>query len=1512
MNVFSRRPVLSLFALIFIAVSACAQVTPTRLQFSVHPGNAIPGGLLYPQPTVRATDNFGVVATGYTGAVTLTIKAGSGKAGAVLSGTTTVNAVAGVADFTGLSINLCGLDYVLTATSGSLASADSNAFDVTPPTATTGRVSVSSSGEQGNSESKRPVISGDGRFVAFSSIATNLVAGDTNAREDIFVHDRQTNQTRRVSVSSAGEQANNHNYDPVISADGRFVAFQSDAFNLVTGDGNNNGDIFVYDLQTSTIQRASLSSTGKEGKNGSSFRPSISADGRYVAFQSDTYNLVTNDWGWPDDIFVRDTVAGVTTRVSSAPGGADGNYESEFPAISGDGRYVAFQSYATNLVAGDTNNRVDIFVHDRDTATTIRVSVDSAGNQSNADSYRPAISHDGRYIAFASDASNLVAGDTNGEMDVFVHDRVTHVTERVSVNASGVQANEESYSASISADGRYVAFTSFASNLVVNDANNKYDVFVKDRQSGAIERASVLLSGQEGDHNSGDYGLAISANGRYVTFASIATNLVSDDTNSVRDIFVRDRFLGLNTLAFTTQPAGATAGYAMTTQPVVSVRDACGDVDTTFNGVVGLTIKQGTGASGAALVGTVYLPLVNGYAVFTNIGVDTNGTDYVLTATCGALPPVDSAPFSVGSVNLVFTTQPGGANVNTAFRQQPVLQARDANNNFISGFKSDVTLAIKPGTGTAGASMNGELTRRAVNGVTTFTDLMIDFPGIGYVLEAFVNEEKTGESAPFDVIGVSDLEVTNTVDLTNPIPGQTVIYTIGVVNNGPDPVFSVTVTDAVDSAMTVESVTSGSGTAVVDGNTVTVSYAGLEEGAADTIIVCAKVAFGASEGPISNTASVGPTASDPRTSNNTATADGTIVTAKTLGTDIPARFGAGALLATQTCPTGFGDNLSELNQLFGKSDGNNLLLGLTGNIENNSGNGVVILLDTKPGGNNPFGYSGAGAENIASGRIYGLNGDTLDTGFQPDYALDMNVSEGVIHADLYDLQANTKAYLGYAPVPGTLGFTGGGELAFNNSNSLGVTESTATSAATATTGWEISLPLNRIGSPTGSVKVMALIQANSDYHSNQYLPGLPATYLNMEGGDKNFVTIPGKQYVTMNPVVTANDLPAAQTMWAFRDKINGDGTTESHPPVVSSPTIYNGRAYVVEDVEHADGTHTGLLVAVLTGTGALDTAFGTGGRVAIAGPATGRIALRYVGGAVRLYFATTNGYVYSMDASNGANLHSVSLGGTTGSTPAVWSSGSTAEILVPLKSGETWYLKRVTDTGTMSVTGSLALAGITDISASPSIIRDGSCVQIGGTAGTGGMVYTLMSDLSSVLNAVATTNPVKASTTLSSDSSLFYVGDAPASGNGRFYCFNATNGNSAQTFGAEGALTVEGAVEHAAYGDYSVGNITNALYFVTTTGQVNAVNPVTGASLSGYPVKPIGNEKANGGLVLLNGILYVPTEKGMYAISAAQPTSGVRYTTSSSASTPSATGRTPGSVIAVTGETGHLYGLRVQ
>ncbi|MFD1281513.1 Hint domain-containing protein, partial [Methylobacterium goesingense] len=406
------------------------------------------------------------------------------------------------------------------------------------------RVSTASDGTQGTSVSQTAAtgsqVSADGRYVVFQSLATNLVAGDTNAQQDVFVKDTLTGTVTLVSTSSAGVQGNSTSNTASISADGTRVAFQSSASNLVAGDTNGQQDIFVKDLTTGTTTRVSTDSTGAQTTSGTSTTPSISADGTRVAFQSGATNLVAGDTNGLTDVFVKNLTTGTTTRVSTDSAGAQVNGTSNNASISADGTRIAFQSIANNLVVGDTNSLTDVFVKDLTTGNTTLVSTDSTGAQASSISSNASISADGTRVAFQSTATNLVAGDTNGATDVFVKDLGTGTTTRVSTDSTGAQATGGggSTGASISADGTRVAFQSTATNLVAGDTNNTTDAFVKDLSTGTTTRVSTDSTGAQVGSSSNTP--SISGDGTRVAFQSNATNIVTGDTNGFTDVFLAD------------------------------------------------------------------------------------------------------------------------------------------------------------------------------------------------------------------------------------------------------------------------------------------------------------------------------------------------------------------------------------------------------------------------------------------------------------------------------------------------------------------------------------------------------------------------------------------------------------------------------------------------------------------------------------------------------------------------------------------------------------------------------------------------------------------------------------------------------------------------------------------------------------------------------------------------------------------------------------------------------------
>ncbi len=344
----------------------------------------------------------------------------------------------------------------------------------------------------------------------------------------------------RVSVASDGSESNGSSLGASVSANGRFMAFVSYGSNLVPGDTNARPDIFVRDVFTGTTSRVSVSSTGEEA-NHESWQPSISDDGRYIAFRSLASNLVSGDTAGYD-AFVHDRLTSTTIRASVTPEGGQADGSSYGTSISADGSTLVFESEASNLVADDTNDRRDVFARDLLNGTTTRVSVSSTDEQGDNGSYEATVSADGSIVAFASHATNLVAGDINAQNDIFVHDRSTAMTTMVSVSSDGDQTFEVNGSddASISASGRYVAFATRGHELVPGDLNWNDDVFVHDRDSATTTLVSIEADGTQGNGFSASP--TMSADGSHIAFVSGAN--FDTDTNGRADVFILDRDSG--------------------------------------------------------------------------------------------------------------------------------------------------------------------------------------------------------------------------------------------------------------------------------------------------------------------------------------------------------------------------------------------------------------------------------------------------------------------------------------------------------------------------------------------------------------------------------------------------------------------------------------------------------------------------------------------------------------------------------------------------------------------------------------------------------------------------------------------------------------------------------------------------------------------------------------------------------------------------------------------------------
>ena len=593
--------------------------------------------------------------------------------------------------------------------------------------------SVAADGTQANDSSYLPstsAISADGRYVAFDNFSTNLVAGDTNGTSDVFVKNLQTGVVTRASTAADGTEANGYSQNVSISADGRYVVFESEATNLVVGDTNGINDIFVKNLQTGVVTRASTAADGTEanGFNGG-YSISISADGRYVAFESEATNLVAGDTNGMVDIFVKDSQTGAIVRVNTAADGTVANGLSLGPLISADGRYVSFTSLASNLVAGDTNNAADVFVKDLQTGVVTRVSTSADGTQASgysSGSAASAISADGRYVVFNSDATNLVPGNTNVFGGLFIKDLQTGAIVRASTAADGTLANGYCQYSSISDDGRYVVFNSDATNLVPGDTNDSSDILCMDFQTGAI---ALVNTAADGTQVNGYVSVAsISADGRYVTFASYASDLVVGDTNGVTDIFVAPNSLSppqiitnsnvavtIDSISVTDFDAGATP-LAMTLSVIngsLALQSTTGITFTDADGSDGTLAFSGlfSDLNAALAVGILYTPII-GYSGSDELDISVNDQVYGASLT-------DTAALAITILPITITGTSGNDTLVGTTASDAIIS--DAGNDILTGGAGNDTL-----TGGAG---NDTYIFNLGDGVDTINDLSLTGEG---------------------------------------------------------------------------------------------------------------------------------------------------------------------------------------------------------------------------------------------------------------------------------------------------------------------------------------------------------------------------------------------------------------------------------------------------------------------------------------------------------------------------------------------------------------------------------------------------------------------------------------------------------------------------------------------------------------------------------------------------------------------------------------------------------------
>jgi Tol biopolymer transport system component len=544
----------------------------------------------------------------------------------------------------------CG--YLTRLAALTVAAAPAMAFQGTYIT----QVSVSSAGVEGDGASHQTAMSSNGNIVAFMSSATNLLGTgvDTNSLDDIFVVDRTTGIVTRVNVGPGGAQAvGGHSSAPSISGDGNLVAFASDATNLlgVGVDTNGGTDVFVHNRSTGVTTRVSVTTAGAQVAGGSN-HPCISRNGTTVVFDSSAATLVVGDTNGSFDIFKRDLANNITTRAS-VNGATQGNFDSLLPFVSADGRFIAYRSFATNLSATtDLNNTRDAFVTDTSTAlpTTqcISLNVTAPGFAANGPTHVYSISDDGNLVGMHSAATNLLSSDFNGWPDVFVRDRAAGVTIRVSTDSAGAESNFDSFGGCVSGDGSVIVFSSGASNLVPLDTNNANDVFVKNLATGQTRRLNHSDQNQEAVGQSGNLASSLAQNGSFVCFDSDAANLVVPNTNGQRHVFVVDDRFPFSTYC-TPKINSLGCQPAIQCQGVSSATLSSGFLVLCTNAInqkPGLLLYGNTGPSGSLFEGGF---LCVNSPISRSVGITSSGTPPP-ALDCTGVYSIDMNAFASGAL----------------------------------------------------------------------------------------------------------------------------------------------------------------------------------------------------------------------------------------------------------------------------------------------------------------------------------------------------------------------------------------------------------------------------------------------------------------------------------------------------------------------------------------------------------------------------------------------------------------------------------------------------------------------------------------------------------------------------------------------------------------------------------------------------------------------------------------------------------------------------------------------
>ncbi|MCK6481802.1 MAG: hypothetical protein HUU06_10245 [Planctomycetaceae bacterium] len=404
-------------------------------------------------------------------------------------------------------------------------------------------VSAAEGGGVADRDSFDGAVAPSGKFVVFTSGARDLGDGATGeeSRNNVWFRDMKTGVNTLLSANGAGTEGNAGSLYPSISSNGQVVLFESYASDLADGAEGGFCNVYLLDRKSGDLVRLSSTPAGAGGDWDSFvYGSSLSANGRFAVFYSAALDMVEDAGVGYFQIYLYDRTKGTLTMISRSPEGAPALGDCFDPSISSNGKYVVYYSYATNLGAGASGAVSNIYLHDVKKGTTTLITRSTTGGEPNDDSLDPVVSASGKIVAFDSYATNLVSGDTNGQSDVFLVDLKKGTKTRVSLGPAGVQGNGPSYSASLSSSGKVLLFTSDASNLEGGDGdgNSSSDVFLRDPKTGLPRRLSLSAAGAEGDGDSYVVATSLASSGKWALVVSGASNFATGDDNLDDDVFL--------------------------------------------------------------------------------------------------------------------------------------------------------------------------------------------------------------------------------------------------------------------------------------------------------------------------------------------------------------------------------------------------------------------------------------------------------------------------------------------------------------------------------------------------------------------------------------------------------------------------------------------------------------------------------------------------------------------------------------------------------------------------------------------------------------------------------------------------------------------------------------------------------------------------------------------------------------------------------------------------------------